>query len=186
VELESREQDTEVIPDDAEQSDSLSPFFTSASSDDDSVLPPLSDERCSTSNTSSSDSMLTVCDETHATTDNVAPVTTMILTQAQAKDPPFFKIVGDNIDKTVKPREETSDNHNKSLHYFHSYAVRDRTNAYGLEDNPHLPNIEDINILDVLQTDDDRNILKKNMSIIAGKLGINVMCNFYVDFRKNC
>lgn len=39
---------------------------------------------------------------------------------------PTFKIVGDNIDKTVRPRQETSDSHTKSLHYFHSYAVKDR------------------------------------------------------------
>jgi len=37
-----------------------------------------------------------------------------------------FKIVGDNIDKSVKPRHETMDHHTQSLLYFHSYAVCDR------------------------------------------------------------
>lgn len=55
---------------------------------------------------------------------------------------PLFKIVGDNIDETVKPREETSESHNKSLHYFHSYAVMDRTDVSALQDNPHLPQLE--------------------------------------------
>ncbi len=39
---------------------------------------------------------------------------------------PTFKIVGDNIDKTIRPREMRSDHQTRSLHYFHSYAVRDR------------------------------------------------------------
>ena len=36
------------------------------------------------------------------------------------------KIVGDNIDKNVKPRFMRSDHQGKSLHYFHCYAVQDR------------------------------------------------------------
>ena len=47
-----------------------------------------------------------------------------------------FKIVGDNIDKNVKPRYLRSEGHqNRSLHYFHSYAVRERI------DFSHLPDI---------------------------------------------
>ena len=38
-----------------------------------------------------------------------------------------FKLCGDNIDKTVKARYMNSDEgFNRSLHYFHSYAVLDR------------------------------------------------------------
>lgn len=54
---------------------------------------------------------------------------------------PTFKIVGDNIDKSVKP---TSEHLAKSLHYFHSYAVRDRTDVSGLSDEAHLPDLESI------------------------------------------
>ena len=35
---------------------------------------------------------------------------------------PTFKIVADNVDKSVRPCEETSESHLQSLHYFHSYA----------------------------------------------------------------
>ncbi len=42
-----------------------------------------------------------------------------------------FKIVGDNIDKNVKPRDMRSDYQTRSLHYFHAYAVRDRLNLDG-------------------------------------------------------
>ena len=37
-----------------------------------------------------------------------------------------YRIVGDNIDKNIKPRNMTSDHQTRSLHYFHAYAVRDR------------------------------------------------------------
>lgn len=36
-----------------------------------------------------------------------------------------FKLVGDNIDKEVQPREMHSDYQSRSLHYFHTYAVKD-------------------------------------------------------------
>ena len=37
-----------------------------------------------------------------------------------------FNLVGDNVDKKVKPRHMRSDNQSKDLHYFHLYALRDR------------------------------------------------------------
>ena len=47
-----------------------------------------------------------------------------------------FKIVGDNIDKTVKPRHETLHQRSQSLHYFHAYAVRDRIDFSFLSAEP--------------------------------------------------
>lgn len=47
-----------------------------------------------------------------------------------------FKIVGDNLDKTVKPRHMRSDHQNVSLHYFHSIAVKDRIDFSNLPDTP--------------------------------------------------
>ena len=37
-----------------------------------------------------------------------------------------FKLVGDNIDKNINPQDVRLDSQTVSLHYFHSYAVRDR------------------------------------------------------------
>ena len=47
---------------------------------------------------------------------------------------PTFKIVGDNIDKEVRPKNMRSDYQARSLHYFHSYAVKDRVNLDNFED----------------------------------------------------
>ena len=48
---------------------------------------------------------------------------------------PTYKLVGDNIDKNVKPREMRSDHQTRSLHYFHTYAVRDRVDMSSYSDD---------------------------------------------------
>ena len=45
---------------------------------------------------------------------------------AQVISEPDYIVVGDNIDKNVTPRDMTVGNQVKSLHYFHSYAVKDQ------------------------------------------------------------
>ena len=52
--------------------------------------------------------------------------------------PPWcgFKIVGDNIDKNVRPSHQRLDRQTQSLHYFHSFAVRDRIDLSAYSDQP--------------------------------------------------
>ena len=45
-----------------------------------------------------------------------------------------FKILGDNVDKHIRPSFQQVNNHTISLHYFHSYAVADRVNFSSLSD----------------------------------------------------
>ena len=86
----------------------------------------------------------------------IALVTTPLMCQAQLEaatvffpdDVPFsasagegmawcgFKIVGDNIDKTVHHRYQRVDSETGSLHYFNAYAVRDRLDLSHLSDLP--------------------------------------------------
>ena len=47
-----------------------------------------------------------------------------------------FKIVGDNLDKTVRPRYMRLDRQTESLHYFHSFAVKNRVDFRSLSDIP--------------------------------------------------
>lgn len=55
-----------------------------------------------------------------------------------------FKVVGDNIDKTIKPRymRESTGHGSQSLHYFHSYAVKDRVNLSSSSDLPPKAPVE--------------------------------------------
>ena len=96
---------------------------------------------------------------------------------------PFFsfKIVGDNIDKTIKPQHETGQHHNQSLHYFHSYAVKDRCGVSQLHDNLCKPDVSTIDTNVVLPSDEDLEILRGNMTILMGRV-VRKRCTF---FKKN-
>ena len=45
-----------------------------------------------------------------------------------------FKVIGDNIDKTVRSGHQTLDSQTRSLHYFHAYAVKVRIDCSSLSD----------------------------------------------------
>ena len=47
--------------------------------------------------------------------------------------PPCYILQGDNYDTTVHARDMRMDNQNKSLHYFNTYAVKDRPDFYKLD-----------------------------------------------------
>ena len=83
---------------------------------------------------------------------------------------PSFKIVGDNVDKYVKPRHETTDMQASSLHYFHSFAVKDRCDVSALNDNPSRPDLTSFSIDEVLPTAADYTSLMTNYTIIAARI----------------
>lgn len=59
------------------------------------------------------------------------------LTMATATQPLHgFCIIGDNIDKNVRPRYQTQCSQTRSLHMFHACAALDRIDLLGLSDQP--------------------------------------------------
>ena len=44
----------------------------------------------------------------------------------------YYKIVGDNIDKNIRPSFQRVSHQTKSLHYFYSFAAMDRINISNL------------------------------------------------------
>ena len=114
---------------------------SSEASSDDIEAPPFSPLTLTASNT-----------DTFSTSDiNSIPDVVSSAPTLQIRTP-SFKLVGDNVDKTVRPREETLETHSKSLRYFHSFAVRDRCDITGLADDPSLPDMDNINVDLVLPT----------------------------------
>ena len=89
--------------------------------------------------------------------------------------------MGDNLDKTIHPRIETSEHHAEGLHYFHGYAVKDRVDFTGLEDSVSSPQISQLNVDEVLPSADDELILKQNMAILA----THEIQKYLPFFRKN-
>ena len=56
-----------------------------------------------------------------------------------------FKIIGDNVDKSVRARHQTLVTTDQSLHYFHSVAVMDRVDFSDCSDDaPPEPTIVDV------------------------------------------
>ncbi len=55
----------------------------------------------------------------------------------------LYKLVFDNIDKSVKPRYMRSNVQTKSLHYVHMYCVKDRIDFSGLSQVPKSIDIDD-------------------------------------------
>lgn len=58
-----------------------------------------------------------------------------------------FRLVGDNIDKTVGPRDMRVNHQSQSLHYFHVYSVKDRVDVRHLSPSvtKHSPGDVDVN-----------------------------------------
>ena len=60
--------------------------------------------------------------------------------------------MGDNWDLEVKERYQTKYQNNKSLHYFHAYAVKDRVAAQGLDNKRPQKSIGEIEMREFLPT----------------------------------
>ena len=94
---------------------------------------------------------------------------------------PTFKIVGDNIDKSFRPRHETSDSHLKTIHYFHAYAVLDRCDMSSFEDAPSHFHTASADVSSVLPTIHDQSAIKQNPSVIVSQ----IVRNHFKFFKDN-
>ena len=92
-----------------------------------------------------------------------------------------FKLVGNNINKSIKPRYMHSDKHrNQSLHYFHSFAVKNRIYFSHLLDV--YPQTAPTNTM--LPSEDDDRILRKYFSILISRILVTHMPFFRFSFDK--
>lgn len=80
-----------------------------------------------------------------------------------------FRIVGDNIDKNIKPRNMTSEHQTRSLHYFHVYAVRDRIDLSKYNDKTPEPDIARMNFESLLPSSEDAAVLNSNLTVLIGR-----------------
>ena len=80
---------------------------------------------------------------------------------------PGFKMVIDNIDKTVKPRNQTIDAQTQSLHYVQVYAVKDRVDFSQLSNTAPSPGRS---IYDILPTTSEYQKLKENFAILVAHI----------------
>ena len=81
-----------------------------------------------------------------------------------------YHIVGDNIDKNIKPRNMTSDHQTRSLHYFHAYAVRDRIDLSSFSSDQPVPDMGQMNFDSLLPSSDDVGALYDNLAVMVGRI----------------
>ena len=93
-----------------------------------------------------------------------------------------YKLVGDNIDKNVRPREMRSDCQTRSLHYFHTYAVRDRVDMSQFSNDVHIPDVSSIDLKQLLPTPTDEDKLRDNFAILVGR----TLAKYMPFFSKFC
>lgn len=95
-----------------------------------------------------------------------------------AQPRPGYKIVIDNIDKNIKPRNMRVYAMTKSLHYVRIYSVKERIDFGKLSDVP--PSGEKC-LYDILPTTDDYEKLKTNFSVHVA----HVMVEYIPFFSEN-
>lgn len=75
-----------------------------------------------------------------------------------------YRFIGDNVDKNIKPSYQRHEHRTQSLHYFHSYAVKDRTNSTLLSDVP--PNFIIPDPMMFLPSQEDIDSMKEEFSVL--------------------
>ena len=86
---------------------------------------------------------------------------------------PLYQLCGDNIGKNVKRRYYRADQPGtRSLHYFHYYALKDRIDFSGLDEEPIECIQQDVKqvALSLLPSAEDDEALQKNICILISRV----------------
>ncbi|KAL5488698.1 hypothetical protein EMCRGX_G017679 [Ephydatia muelleri] len=81
-----------------------------------------------------------------------------------------FRLVGDNVDKNVKPRDMRLNSQTTSLHYFHTYAVKDRICFSHLSTDPIEIVQDSINFEMFYPTVGDNTQLVSNLETLVARM----------------
>ena len=94
-----------------------------------------------------------------------------------------FKLVGDNIDKEVRPREMRQDYQTRSLHFFHTYAVKDQIDLRDTSDEQKDPNMDEINLQNVLPNEDNDKEIRANFQVLICRILVKYI-PFFSKFKR--
>ena len=93
------------------------------------------------------------------------------------------RIVGDNWDLEVKARCQTKSQTNKSLHYFHAYAVKDRVTSKELDNSRPQKSIDDLEMQEILPTAHVQEAIISDLAYIIPRVLVQHLLP-YKAFRK--
>lgn len=120
---------------------------------------------------------------TLAESQNTSGFTPLPVPEDESEKEHGTKLVGDNVDKTIKSRYMRVDKQGKSLHYFHCYATEDRFDLTMPEDVPAIPANPQL-FEDLLPSDSDKTKLKEFFSVHDARILCKHMPFFAEDFGK--
>ena len=110
----------------------------------------------------------------HTRTDEVA---------VQKTADPCYVIQGDNIDKTVRACDMRVDNQNQSLHYFNSFAVRDRIPKVENPVESDCQKIDSAPLSTFLPTVDDCNAIRDGYITLISRVLVEHLA-FLAPFKQ--
>ena len=91
--------------------------------------------------------------------------------------------MGDNWDMEVKARCQTKSDNNKSLHYFHAYAVKDRVVSEGLESTRPQKSIDEVEMQEILPTAEVQESIISDLAHMIPRVIVQYLSP-YKSFRK--
>ena len=99
-----------------------------------------------------------------------------------------FKLVGDNLDKDVKPGYVRVDQQTKSLHFFHYYSVRDHIDlsSFSNNPNPHLAlTVSDLYCLKLCYhaSASDNQVISYNFGVLVSRVLVDELKYFHNTFE---
>ena len=98
-----------------------------------------------------------------------------------------FKLVGDNIDKTIKPRDMRLNKQATSLHYFNVYAVKDRIDFSHLSSNATIIFPDDITYDPFYPSSEDDNGLIHNFETLVTRILVQYVPGLQlISSKVNC
>ena len=85
----------------------------------------------------------------------------------------------DNIDKNAKPRFVHSDHQTHSLHFVHSYAVKDRIEFSQFSSKTPTA----VNIFDIIPDEHDYKTLKSDFAVLTSRMIVEYMPFFSTEYK---
>ena len=89
-----------------------------------------------------------------------------------------WKLVGDNLDLTVKVRDMRLDNPNQQYHFFHTIAVQDRISTAHLDDSRPQQLVSNLSTSDFVPSSSDYERLRSDLTVLVSRIVVAELSAF--------
>ena len=90
-------------------------------------------------------------------------------------------MVTDNVDLEMQARHQSKSHQNKSLHWTHSFAVKDRVKPDSiLDDSKSQMDLKDLEMIRVLPSQEDQASMKFSMVTLV----FRIICKYFVAYKE--